>query len=319
MEIIPVLYEITSSISIILSVILIVIIITKTPPFKKTYKRYLLIYTFQSLMLELCCGLYSPAMLHPYVVFYPLGVVKHLPRNVSMTIFAMQYYHSMSLYDCTIALVLERYYAMKCLTRTPSKAPLYVYSFFAGLSALYLIAILFAIFYQPFHDLLFAMPAENLHIFEKLKDVNQVNTESVIAFHGLEANSIPPLMKIITVLVGLRILVIFILLLLNGLLSQQIKPLMSETHLKNHKMLLQIIILQFIGIFVILVIPISLIIIASVFLSEPSQIISFCFTAMNCFGFYDTVVTAICIKPYRMVFVAFFKKFSRKKFIFTEK
>ena len=100
----------------VLNVILIILIITKTPPFMQTYKVYLLPYACHNLCLEIACAVYASTTLHLYVYFYPLGIAKHFPPSISLLLFGFGFYNTMGLYNCIFGMVLERYCAMRKLT-----------------------------------------------------------------------------------------------------------------------------------------------------------------------------------------------------------
>ena len=296
-------FEAISAVAVTLTLVAIGVVLTKTPKAMKRYKIYLLFYAVHLLLLELATGVYCPAALHPYVFFYPLGIAKHLPPKVSMTIFGISFYHAMSLYDCTIAMILERYYAMKNLTKMPSKVPLYSFIFLSGFSCCYLIFMLAVVFYPPLHDLLFVPVEENLHIIETLfgSQSKEMLTDSILIFQNYRPNTIPLFAAILLVLEGVQLPIILGLLTISGRASKTLNSQISPNLQKYNAMFFRMITLQFFGIVVFVGIPYLIIFSVTLFVETPNQMISWSFVIIDCFGVYDVLVMVICIKPYRDV------------------
>ena len=276
----------------------------------KSYKTYLLPYAFHTLLFELTFGLYSPRTLHPYLYFYPAGIARLFPPRLSRALLVYGFYCSMSLCDCCIAMNLERYYAMKNLTNRPSKVPFCTFCILSGISLGYLGTIMTAVFYEPLNRI-FIIPEEILEpyiasIFSDLDKIIDVKT--VIAFR-IGKNALPSVTILIAILVTSRVVIALATLCLTAVTSRRLKTLESHTLHRHNVMLLRMTYLQFLGFSILLVAPLVNTYYASLFIEEPSNIVNYSFAVTNFFGLYDTLVTAFCIKPYRTVFLSFFKNY----------
>uniref|UniRef100_A0A914P757 G protein-coupled receptor n=1 Tax=Panagrolaimus davidi TaxID=227884 RepID=A0A914P757_9BILA len=112
-----------------------------------------------------------------------------------------------------------------------------------------------------------------------------------------------------------RYLTASVFLVLNATTTSPLKSstIISKKLQKNNKMLLRCTYIQFAGFILLAGLPTVLIAFSLFALSEPTKLTTFCILAMNSFGLYDTFVTIICIKPYRMAFINFFKKLPTKE------
>ena len=74
---------------------------------------------------------------------------------------------------------------------------------------------------------------------------------------------------------------------------------MSTKLQKHNEMLLRMTYVQLVGVAILLGIPLFAILYVCLFVTEPNFIPTYSFAVMNFFGFYDSLATVICIKPYR--------------------
>ena len=88
---------------------------------------------------------------------------------------------------------------------------------------------------------------------------------------------------------------------------------MSAELKKSNAMLLRISYFQFLGTVTIIACPVATITFTYWFASQPSFFVNYCLAFMNFFGFYDVLITLICIRPYRMYTIDLFRILVCKK------
>ena len=297
----------TSIITIIFSILLIYIIITKTPKQMKFFKTYLLPYVFNTMLLEIVMLLFKPFLMHPYFAIYSLEFTNQLSATSLLIFFIFMSYFAMALIDCIVGMSAERYFAIKDFQTKHSKTPFLIFSILSGSSLAYLVFATIAVCFKPVRDV-FIMPPNEAEAFltEHLKNSNAtINPESILVFRpNIPVKDFAMAFTIFVLFVFSRYFFALIFLILNATKSSSASNIkMSERLRKNNKMLLRCTYAQFVGFCSLAGFPAFVIVLTYYFLSEPSVIIYFCFLFMNCFGLYDILVTVICIKPYRAFFV----------------
>ena len=310
-------FDISSIVTVCFITFMIILIVTKTPNSMKSYKTYLLPYACHCLCLEAACGIYAPSALHPYMYYYPLGIAKYLPQNVSLLILGFSFYSAMSLYDCIVAMVLERYFVMKRPTGAQSKVPFRVFCFLSATSCGYLVFMVIATFYTPLRSYFLTFPEENYQIIHSIfVDFDpSIPPESILIFRNTPANTLSGNILFVSGFLSLRITLTLVVLIFTVIATRKLNPQMSPNLQRQHRTLLSMTALQFAGIIGFILLPLIIIMYVSIYITEPNSAISYTVAVVACFGFYDTLITITYIKPYRNGLIAFLKKLFRKQII----
>ena len=316
--------HITTIFSITLTFILIYVIINKTPKSMGNLKIYLLPYSIHTVVIDLVYGTYVPIFLHPFVYFYPGGFIEAFPRDFLYITVVCGTYSAIGLYDCIIGLAFERSFALRNienLIQIPSTIPFYYFCILSFSSICCLFLGITCNFIKPLIDA-FIVPVEeipkvvqpNIHGIEGVLILN-----SLAIIQGSAQNTLP----IFVVLGGLfasgKVVLAFVVTFLNGLKTERIKYLMPVETQKSNAMLLRMNYFQLAGFAIFIVCPVAIVTFTFWFVSTPAPYVNYCLGVMNFFGLYDTLMTLICIKPYRIfVFGLFKRKLKHNKVVFTQ-
>uniref|UniRef100_A0A914QAX0 G-protein coupled receptors family 1 profile domain-containing protein n=1 Tax=Panagrolaimus davidi TaxID=227884 RepID=A0A914QAX0_9BILA len=309
MSILLPIFDATSLTTFILTIFLILAIQTQTPKSMKGFKTFLLPYSCYTLALEILLGSYCPAVLHPFVYIYPAGLVRYFPPKISAAILALAFYSAISTIDCCIAMTLERYFAMKNMNEKPSKMPSIVFGILTTINFISIILLLIVTQIRPLSDS-FIIPYESIgfHISPWISNLEKyMNINLLIIFSDADKNKLPAVLYILVFLASLRVSAAFIFLFLNVKTSKNLKQKISTKLQKHNEMLLRMTYIQLGGFVILIGIPLLGILYVCIFIKEPNFIPTLGFIVMNFFGLYDTLATAICIKPYRIFFIKIFK------------
>uniref|UniRef100_A0A914QI92 Uncharacterized protein n=1 Tax=Panagrolaimus davidi TaxID=227884 RepID=A0A914QI92_9BILA len=180
------------------------------------------------LLVETSMFVMCPAMLHPFVYVYPLGVVKYLPANIFLLIMGFSGYFASSIFDCIVAMNLERYFAMKNFENY-SKIPVAV---FWCLHATSLGTLMFATavaLYKPLYAN-FVIPPDDVNNFIEANLIGLdkiIDTSKLVVFYSSK-NFVIPIIPLLWVIFGtIRVNIALITFIIYARLSK-ILPTMTK-------------------------------------------------------------------------------------------
>ena len=300
----------TSIITIIFTTILIYIIIKKTPKQMASFKTYLLPYIFNALMLEIAMLLYKPLFLHPYFAMLSLDSMIQHSHQSSLIMFILILYFAMSLVDCIAGMSAERYYAIRNTDiLRHSKKPLIIFGALFLSNLAFLVGGFVGTFFVSLPETIFISQNQTLNYLH----AHLIGSENIPAlgtslfFRTDQSQLLMYGAGAFLAFAFLRYITASVFLILNVTTSVKSSSKISRKLQKNNTMLLRCTYIQFSGFVLLAGLPTVTIVAALVFIQEPTKITTFAILMMNSFGLYDTFVTIICIKPYRMFFFKLFK------------
>lgn len=295
-------FECLSIANFIFTFALITVIIKATPKSMKSFEFYLLQYACFTLILETVLAVCMPIMLHPYFYFYPAGIARLLPPNVTFAVLLIGFCSAVAALDCCIVMTLKRYYALKAAHLDFTRLPFYTYCFLTGSNICILVASLVVIFVKPISAVFRVLPEEVPDYVSTSIDglENIINIECLIIFKASSLSSFPIFIIGGILFISIRLILALISLILNIKSSKTSKIRISITLQKRNDILRLLTYIQFSGYLFLLCFPVSIIIATYYFIPRPSNIVTFCIIIMNSFGLWDTVLTLVFIRPYRM-------------------
>uniref|UniRef100_A0A7E4ULM0 G protein-coupled receptor n=1 Tax=Panagrellus redivivus TaxID=6233 RepID=A0A7E4ULM0_PANRE len=285
--------------SLVIAPALLFAIMTRTPRAMSGYRRLLVPYVVNCIILNIALTLYKPYFLLPYTAIYPMGVLQDASHGISINavcVFVLTFFMDM---DLLLAMVMQRYFTMtQHLVHRHKLAEKLCYGLLFGSNLALSLTQLY--FYNK--RMLVASESETSRLLlTHVTHSRSIIRPSIVLFHSETMWYFYATQGYTAFHVSCRILafIFFLNRNLNQLHWQ--KHVLSMNLRRQHAMVMRTIAAQLIGIFFMSFVPVSVALAAVLLRKAWAEIFLTLYCLGNLFNAYNLAITFVCIRPYRQM------------------